>query len=179
MVSKMTLIGMPSARALSRSTSVRYCGTDAVKVVCTPRSSGRWLAAATTLLVASERLLSEPPERSCRKNSKPPVTLMPRIGGGLKPIDDAVLEVGVDARASAGATLRASSLGSVRCDQSFRVTKEMPELDFSARDRRSKPEKVTTLATAGFFISAAVASLVTSRVRAMAAAGGSTVTMKT
>ena len=64
---------------------------------------------------------------------------------------------------SAGARLRASCLGSVRCDQSFRVTKEMPELVFSARDRRSKPEKVTTLATAGFFISAAVASLVTSR----------------
>ena len=55
----------------------------------------------------------------------------------------------------------------------------MPELVLSARDRRSKPEKVTTLATAGFFISAAVASLVTSRVREIEAAGGRTVTRNT
>ena len=103
---------------------------------------------------------------------------MPRIGGGLKPTTTPSLKLALMAE-SAGATLRASSLGSVRCDQSFRVTKEMPELDFSARDKRSKPEKVTTLATAGFFISAAVASLVTSRVRAIEAAGGSTVTMNT
>ena len=98
MVSKMTLIGMPSARALSRSTSMRYCGTAVVKVVDTPRSSGRWLAAATTLLVASERPLSEPPERSCRKNSKPPVTLMPRIGGGLKPMTMPSLKLALMAR---------------------------------------------------------------------------------
>jgi hypothetical protein len=66
MVSKMVLIGMPSARAFSRSTSVRYCGTAVVKVVETPRSSGRLLAACTTLLAASDRPSSEPPERSCR-----------------------------------------------------------------------------------------------------------------
>jgi len=52
-------------------------------------------------------------------------------------------------------------------------------IGLEARDSRSKPEKVTTLATAGFFISAFVASAVTSRVREIAAACGSTVTRKT
>jgi len=55
----------------------------------------------------------------------------------------------------------------------------MPELVLSARDSRSKPEKVTTLATAGFFMSATVASFVTSRVREIEAAGGRIVTRKT
>ena len=41
----------------------------------------------------------------------------------------------------------------------------MPELVFCAPDSRSKPEKVTTLATAGFLRSASVALAVTSRVR--------------
>ena len=103
---------------------------------------------------------------------------MPWIGGGLKPITTPSRKLALIAPI-AGATLRASWLGSLRCDQSFSVTKEMPELDLSARDRRSKPEKVTILATAGFFLSASVALAVTSRVRAIAAAGGSTVTTKT
>src|ERR1700724_3153820 len=102
---------------------------------------------------------------------------MPWIGGGLKPITTPPLKLALSAL-SAGARFRASSLGSLRTDQSFSVTKEMPELVLSARDKRSKPEKETTLATAEFFISAAVPSFVTSRVRAIAAAGGRIVTRK-
>ena len=45
MVSKMLVIGTPSAFAFSRSTSMLYCGTPVLKVVDTPASSGRWLAA--------------------------------------------------------------------------------------------------------------------------------------
>src|SRR5260370_22780688 len=103
---------------------------------------------------------------------------MPWIGGGLKPITMPSLKLALR-RLSVGARLRASSFGSWRTDQSFSVTKEMPELVLSARDKRSKPEKVTTLATAEFFINATVASAVTSRVREIAAAGGSAVTRKT
>jgi hypothetical protein len=103
---------------------------------------------------------------------------MPWIGGGLKPMTMPSLKLALRPL-SAGARLRASSLGSWRTDQSLRVTKEMPELVLSARDSRSKPEKVTTLATAGFFMSATVASFVTSRVREIEAAGGRIVTRKT
>ena len=55
----------------------------------------------------------------------------------------------------------------------------MPELVLSARDSKSKPEKVTAWATAGFFINPSLAAAEISRVREIEAAGGSAVTRKT
>ena len=55
----------------------------------------------------------------------------PWIGGGLKPITTPSWKLALRAE-NAGARARASCLGSVRSDQSFRVTKEMPELVFWA-----------------------------------------------
>ena len=103
---------------------------------------------------------------------------MPWMGGGLKPITTPSRKWAFRA-ANDGARLRASCAGSLRSDQSFKVTKETPELVFCAPDRRSKPEKVTTLATAGFLPSSSVALAVTSRVRESEAAGGRAVTRKT
>ena len=103
---------------------------------------------------------------------------MPWIAGGLKPTTTPSLKLAFIADRD-GARLRASCLGSRRCDQSFRVTKEMPELVLSARDSKSKPEKVTAWATAGFFITPSLAAAEFSRVREIEAAGGSAVTRKT
>ena len=66
MASKMVLMGTPRVLALSRSTSMRYCGTGVLKVVATPASSGRFAAACTTRWAASASPASLPPERSCR-----------------------------------------------------------------------------------------------------------------
>ena len=65
-VSKIVVIGTPSAFAFSRSTSMLYCGTPVLKVVDTPASSGRWLAAWITRWAAWARLSRLPPERSWR-----------------------------------------------------------------------------------------------------------------
>src|SRR5215213_1201825 len=100
------------------------------------------------------------------------------IGGGLKPITTPSRKLALSAL-KAGARLRASSRGSVRCDQSVRDTKDTPALVFCAPDKRSNPAIVTTLSTAGFRIAPSVTCAVILVVRSREAAGGSIVTRKT
>lgn len=96
---------------------------------------------------------------------------MPVMGGGL---NDMTTPSSCEAPIfmNSWVRLRASVSGVVRSFQSLSGTKETPALLRVPKVRMSKPAKVTTSCTAGFFISCWVTSPVSFSVRLSEAAGG-------
>ena len=105
------------------------------------------------------------------KDSKPPVVLMPVIGGGLndntKPSFCAA-PMPMNSRVR----LRASSSGVVRSLQSLSGTKDTPALLRTPKVSTSKPANVTTSSTAGCSISCWLTAPLSASVRLSEAAGG-------
>ena len=164
MVSKIAAIGTPSAFALSRSTSMRYCGTSVLNVVDTPASSGRLPAASITRWAAPATAGPAAAGAVLQVDSKPPVVLMPGIGGGLNAITTPSLKPAFSAM-KVGGRLRASMFGVGPLRPVLQRDERNAGVGLlrAGQESRSRP-KVTTSATAGFFIDgASVTSSVTAR----------------
>jgi len=113
----------PCVRTLSRSTSMKTCGTDSRNVLVAEAISGRWRTASRKRVRLSPRKATSRPARSSSMKVTPPDVPMPGIAGGGK---EKATPSGMAASRSLMVRLITAycSSGAVRSSQGFSVMKK-------------------------------------------------------
>ena len=161
---------MPSFSTLSRSTSTKTCGTDALNGELTAASSGRLRAAARNCCSAVSSVAMSPPDRSCSQKLKPPCEPRPGIAGGMLAI---ATPSGISARKRALSWLTMARAPSSRSCHGSRPTKKNALFGAVTRVATLKPTMALKPKTPGVFARIASTLRATASVRCSDAAGGS------